>query len=274
MEATPGDYLKRVRERLGIGVREVQEASALIAREKGNSNFYLAASRLAQIENEESLPSIFKLFTLCAVYGLDLYDLLRRYGLDVNDLPSYAGRLLPDVTRPVSAEVYGLDAKVSVPVRLDPGFRWETTQLINRMVAQWGEVPAAFLAGTNPRRHTYAYVGLEDRSMYPLLRPGSLVMVDSERRRISREPWNDEVDRPIYFVELREGYRCAWCQAEGSQLLLISHPRSGMPVKTLNLERDADVVGQVVGVAMRLVAATETSREQAPTPLRQAASAR
>ena len=274
MEATPGDYLKRVRERLGIGVREVQEASALIAREKGNSNFYLAASRLAQIENEESLPSIFKLFTLCAVYGLDLYDLLRRYGLDVNDLPSYAGRLLPNVTRPVSAEVYGLDAKISVPVRLDPGFRWETTQLINRMVAQWGEVPAAFLAGTNPRRHTYAYVGLEDRSMYPLLRPGSLVMVDSERRRISREPWNDEVDRPIYFVELREGYRCAWCQAEGSRLLLISHPRSGMPVITVNLERDADVVGQVVGVAMRLVAATETSREQAPAPLRQAASAR
>jgi len=274
MEATPGEYLKRVRERLGVGVREVQEASATIAREKGNSNFYIAASRLAQIENEESQPSIFKLFTLCAVYSLELHDVLRRYGIHVGELSSYGTRLFPATTRPVSAVVYGMDAKVVVPVRLDPSFRWETTQLINRMVAQWGEVPAAFLVGINPRRHTYAYVGLEDRSMYPLLRPGSLLMVDSERRRIRRESWTDEAERPIYFIEMREGYRCAWCQVEGSRLLMISHPRSGMPVKTVNLEQDADVVGQVVGVAMRLEAASESTREQAPEPLRQAASAR
>jgi len=274
MDEKPGDYLKRVRDRLGLGVREVQEASATLAREKRNSNFYIAASRLAQIENEESQPSIFKLFTLCAVYGLELHDLLRRYGIDLNELSSYGARLLPDVTRPVSAEVYGLDAKVPVPVRLAPSFRWETTQLINRMVAQWGEVPAAFLVGADPRKHTYAYLGMEDRSMYPLLRPGSLLMVDSVRRRISREAWKTEVDRPIYFVELRDGYRCAWCQVEGPRLLLIPHPSSGMPVKTVNLEQDADVVGQVVGVAMRLVAATETTREQATAPLKQAASAR
>jgi hypothetical protein len=274
MGDTPGEYLKRVRERLGVGVREVQEASALVSREKGNANFYIAASRLAQIENEESLPSIFKLFTLCAVYGLDLHDLLRRYGINVNDLTSYAARLLPFVTRPTSSEVYGTEAKVPLPMRLDPSFRWETTQLINRMVAQWGEVPAAFLVGANPRRHTYAYIGLEDRTMFPLVRPGSLLMVDSERRRVSREAWKDEFERPIYFVELREAYRCAWCQVEGSQLLLISHPHSGVPVESFNLGRDADVVGQVVGVAMRLVAAGKTTPEPEPAPLRQAATAR
>jgi len=274
MESSPGDYLKRVRERLGVGVREVQEASVTVAREKGNANFYIAASRLAQIENEASQPSIHKLFTLCAVYGLEFHDVLRRYGIEVNELAGYAARLLPEATRPVSGEVYGLDARVTIPVRLDPSFRWETTQLINRMVAQWGEVPAAFLTGANPRRHTYAYVGMEDRTMYPLLRPGSLLMVDAERRRIGREPWKDEFDRPIYFVELRDGYRCAWCQAEGSRLLLISHPHSGTPIKTVNLEKDADVVGQVVGVAMRLVAAGKTTPEPAPGPLKQAATAK
>jgi len=274
METTPGQYLKRVRERLRLGVREVQEASGVIAREKGNSNFYIAASRLAQIENEESLPGIFKLFTLCAIYGLDLHDLLCRFGVDANAVRVYRERFLSDRTRPMSAEVHGFEDKVTLPIRLAPGFHWETTQLLNRIVAQWGEVPAAFLVGCNPRRQTYAYVGLEDRTMFPLVRPGSLLMVDSERRRISREAWKDEFERPIYFVELRDAYRCAWCQVEGPRLLLISHPHSGVPVESFNLGRDADIVGQVVGVAMRLVAASKTTPEPEPAPLRQAATAR
>jgi len=274
METTPGQYLKTVRERLRLGVREVQQASGVISRERGNPNFYIAASRLAQIENEESLPGIFKLFTLCAIYGLDLHDLLCRFGVDANAARAYRERFLSDRTRPVSAEVHGFEDKVTLPVRLGPGFHWETTQLLNRVVAQWGEVPAAFLLGCNPRRHTYAYVGLEDRTMFPLVRPGSLLMVDSERRRISREPWKDEFERPIYFVELRDAYRCAWCQVEGPRLLLISHPHSGVPVESFSLGRDADIVGQVVGVAMRLVAASKATAEPEPAPLRQAATAR
>ena len=273
MEPTPGQYLKRVRERLRLGVREVQEASEIIAREKGSSRYYIAASRLAQIENERSLPGIFKLFSLCAIYSLDFEDLLCRFGVKVNDARAYGERFWADRTRPVSAEVHGYEEKVTLPLRLDPAFRWESTQLLNRMVVQWGELPAAFLVGHNPRRHTYAYLGLEDRTMFPLLRPGSLLMVDTERRRIGREPWKDEFERPIYFIELRDAYRCAWCQVEGSRLLLISHPHSGVPVATLNLGRDADIVGQVVGVAMRLVPASNANQEPAQAPLRQAATA-
>jgi len=273
MEPTPGQYLKGVRERLRLGVREVQEASEVIAREKGNAGYYIAASRLAQIENEQSLPGIFKLFTLCAVYSLDFEDLLSRFGVHVNQARAYAERFWADRTRPVSAQVHGEEEKVTLPLRLDPAFRWESTQLLNRMVVQWGELPAAFLVGRNPRRHTYAYLGLEDRTMFPLLRPGSLLMVDTARRRIGREPWKDEFERPIYFIELRDAYRCAWCQVEGSRLLLISHPHSGVPVVTLNLGRDADIVGQVVGVAMRLVPASSASQEPAQAPLRQAATA-
>src|SRR5271170_7250183 len=113
METTPGSYLKQVRARLRLGVRAVQEASGVIAREKGNSNFYIAASRLAQIENEASLPSIFKLFTLCAVYGLDLHNLLCRFGVNANDVRVFQDRFLADRTRPASAEVYGYEDKVT-----------------------------------------------------------------------------------------------------------------------------------------------------------------
>ena len=228
-KVSPGQYLKAVRERLQIGMRDVQEASMVIASEEGNDNFYVSAARLTQIENEESIPSFHKLFSLCSIYGLDLNDILSRYGVNANRTRAYRTRFLPEITRTTAAEIYGFEEKVLVPVRIDPTFRWETTQLVNRVVAMWGEIPAAFLLSCNPRRHTYGYIGLTDRTMFPLLRPGSLLMIDPERRRVAQDGWRNEFERPIYFVELRNGYRCAWCQVEGSRLSLIPHPVSNAP---------------------------------------------
>ena len=263
-QVTPGQYLKAVRERLQLGMREVQDASEVVASEEGNENFYVSAARLTQIENEESVPSFFKLFSLCSIYGLDLNDILSKYGVNINRTRSYRTRFLPEITRTASSEIYGFEEKVLVPVRIDPTFRWETTQLVNRVVAMWGEIPAAFLLSCNPRRHTYGFVGLTDRTMFPLLRPGSLVMIDPERKRVAQDGWKNEYDRPVYFVELRNGYRCAWCQVEGSRLMLIPHPVSNVPVQSLNLATEAEVLGQVVGVAMRLVPPSTSSQEPAP----------
>jgi transcriptional regulator with XRE-family HTH domain len=264
MAATPGQFLKSVRERLQVGLREVQEASAVIASEEANDNFYVSAARLTQIENDGSMPSVFKLFTLCAIYGLDLHEVLSRYGVNANRTHSYDTRFLPDVTRTLSAEIHGSIEKVSVPARLDPTFRWENTQLINRVVALWGEIPAAFLLRCGPRRHTYGFVGLGDRTMFPLLRPGSLVMIDPQRRRIQQNGWKNEFERPVYFLELREGYRCAWCQVDGSRLTLIPHPISSLPVQSFSLANEVDVLGQVVGVAMRLTPPSSPTSEPAP----------
>ena len=259
-KVSPGQYLKAVRERLQMGMREVQDASTVIASEEGNENFYVSPARLTQIENEESIPSFYKLFSLCSVYGLDLNDVLGRYGVNANRTRAYRTRFLPEVTRTTSAEIYGFEDKVLVPVRMDPTFRWESTQLVNRVVAMWGEIPAAFLLASNPRRHTYGYLGLADRTMFPLLRPGSMLMIDPERKRVVQDGWRNEFERPVYFVELRNGYRCGWCQVEGSRLILIPHPVSNAPVQSFNLTSEAEVLGQVVGVAMRLVPPSMSSQ--------------
>jgi len=269
-EESPGRFLKEARERLRMGLRDVQDASAEVVTKENNERFYISAARLTQIENGQSVPSVYKLFSLCAIYGLDLYEVLRRYGVNPNRTQSYRSQFLPQVTREVSAELYGNENKVMIPVRLDPSFRWETTQLVNRVVSLWGEIPAAFLLTFNPRRHSYGYVGLGDRTMYPLLRPGALVMVDPERRQVARDGWTNELDRPIYFIEMRDGYRCAWCQIEGNRLILIPHPISGLPVETLSLANEAEVVGQVVGTAMRLVPPESANSEpvtKSATPL-------
>lgn len=249
---------------MGLGVREVQQASVLIAAEEENLEFYVSAARLSQIENEDSVPSIFKAFSLSVVYGRDMLDILRRYGVNVDRATHHRSLLKLDATHPVASTIHNLDTIATLPVRLDPSFRWETTELINRMVSLWGEIPAAFLQELNPRRHLYGYVGLEDYTMYPLVRPGSLVMIDGNRRRVARGGWANEFHRPIYFIELHNAYRCAWCQLDASRITLIPHPMSPVPAETFRFPQEAEIVGQVVGVAMRLVPAERTSREKCP----------
>jgi transcriptional regulator with XRE-family HTH domain len=247
-----GNLLKRARMRLQLGFRNVEELSSKIAAKERDGRFYLSAARLAQIENDDETPSHFKIFTLSAIYGLSFYEILSSCGVDPNRVHKYRAEIGLAATRPVSPELYGFDAMVKVPVRLDPSFTWERTQLINRAVALWGEIPAAFLLECNPRQNMYAYIGLEDDTMYPLLRQGSLVMIDERRRSVTNGGWNNEFERPIYLVETRDSYLCGWCRVEGSEIMIIPHPISAAPVRTFNLSTDAEVIGQVVGVAMPL----------------------
>jgi hypothetical protein len=69
-------------------------------------------------------------------------------------------------------------------------------------------------------KHLYGYVGLSDRRMMPLLRPGSTVLIDTTLRSIEDADWSKEYDRPMYFVEIRNGYRCGWFQKEKSRLIM------------------------------------------------------
>jgi transcriptional regulator with XRE-family HTH domain len=256
---SPGRFLKDLRERLGLGVRDVQKTSALIAAEENNPEFYISAARLSQIENEDSAPSVYKLFSICAIYGIDFVDILKRYGADPDRIHHYRDYLKLDATHPVAVKAHSLDTTVTLPVRLDPSFRWDTTQLLNRVVALWGKVPAVLLQEIDPRNQMYGFVGLADFTMYPLLRPGALVLIDGDRRRVVQTGWPNESERPIYFIELRDGYRCAWCQVDDARLTLIPHPLSPVAAQSFKFPDEAEIVGQVVGVAMRIVPAERLS---------------
>ena len=88
--------------------------------------------------------------------------------------------------------------------------------------------------------------------MYPLLKPGSIVQIDESRRRVASQGWTSEFDRPIYFLELRYSYECCWCHQSGRQLTLVPHPMSNLGPRTIRTPDEGEVLGQVVGVAMRL----------------------
>lgn len=247
-----GQHLKALRERVGLGVLEVQKCSALIAAEEHNQEFYISAGRLSQIENTASAPSVFKLLSLSVIYGVDFIELLDHFGANPDRFHRFRQCLRPQATHPLAAIARHQDTTVPVPVRIDPSFSWDTTQLLNRMISQWGRVPAVLLQDLNPRKEVFGYIGLSDFTMYPILRPGALVLIDGSKHRVPAGGWFSEAERPIYFVELRDSYRCAWCQLEGGRLTLIPHPMS--PVSTVSFKHpaEAEIIGQVVGVAMRL----------------------
>ena len=260
IELSPGQYLRERRQRLGMVLRDVEEASTVIAREEHNDEMYVSKARLEQIENEPSAPSIHKLLSLSAIYGLDFVDLVVRYGVKPDRVHHYRKLLESKHTHPLSTELHDWDTTITFPIHMDPAFRLETTQLINRMVAVWGEIPASLLMNFNPRNHIVGLVGLEDDTMSPLIRPGALVLVDGDRRKIQDAGWGNEHERPVYFIEFRNGYRCAWCQLADEKLFVIPHPLSSAQVEAFNYPDDAEIVGQVVGIAMRIIPAVP-SRE-------------
>ena len=88
--------------------------------------------------------------------------------------------------------------------------------------------------------------------MYPILLPGSFLQIDETKTRVAKGPWRTEYERPVYFVELRDEFMCCWCEVRGSEILLQPHPQSGVQTRVCKHGQDAEVIGQVVGIAMRL----------------------
>jgi transcriptional regulator with XRE-family HTH domain len=244
-----GQLLRSLREQLHLTVRDVEAASSRLATRHRNAEFAISISRLSDIETKGILPSIYKIYTLAVIYRRAFSDLLAWYGIDLTNAPHDAGVLeLPHSHLLPPAE----GGAMKVPVRLDPAFDVRKTTNIGRMIQNWGLVPLAHLGALMDSEFTYGYIGSDDLTMYPLLLPGSFVQVDESRDHVEERLWRSEYERPIYFVESREGFICCWCSVKGEKIILQPHPLSPVQPRILRYPQEAEVIGQVVGVAMRL----------------------
>jgi len=200
-----GERLKGLRTRLGLTTRDVEAGSQQIADQKRNREYYLSHAWLTDIENGKFTPSIYKLYSLSAIYHRSFVELLSYFGLRIGDLNRDRAAMGIPRTHLVDS---GADAdveRVTLPVGFKPEFQLEKTNLLARIVEKWDEIPISLLQHLDLRKSVYGYIGLEDYTLYPLIRPGSLVQIDSSQRKIVPEKWMTEFDRPIYFVELRDG---------------------------------------------------------------------
>jgi transcriptional regulator with XRE-family HTH domain len=242
-----GAKLKRVRERLKLTYREVEQASHGIAARLANPEFAIRLSRLADIENKDTAPTIYRLFTLCAIYRLEFEEVVSWYGAPLDRLASEALHTGLDRTHLLHFQAQG----TALAPRPDPEIDPSKTTFLSHLVRNWGRVPLRFLSGLDLGRYRYGLIGAEDRSMQPILYPGSLVLID-ERARIATGGWTNEYDRPIYFLEQRDGYICGWCDLAGDRLVVLPHPASDQKPSVYRYPAEIDLVGQVVGVAMLL----------------------
>jgi transcriptional regulator with XRE-family HTH domain len=245
-----GQSLRTLRERLGLTMRDVETASASISTKHKSDEFSIPPSRLSDIETKGVVPSIYRLYSLSVIYRRDVREILALYGVDLDGVVDDLHLSVPPKSHMSDALESGMSARI--PVRLDPSFDPRFTVNMGRVVEQWGVVPLSYLAQFADRRYTYGYVGSEDFTMYPILPPGTFVQIDESKNRVAEGAWRSEYERPIYFVETREGYTCCWCTLQQDDLVLQSHPLSPVPVRLLKHPREAEVIGQVVGVAMRL----------------------
>jgi hypothetical protein len=190
------------------------------------------------------------LYSLCAIYRLDFGEVLSWYGVRTSQLPVE----LPGPGSPATHVVWASPENGAATARvtesdlsLEPG----STSFLGHL-QRWGGCSIPTLDGANGRNYRYGYIGLNDWSMYPVLQPGSLVAIDDRHRKIASGGWNHEFDRPIYFLEHRDGFACNWCTLAGGNLIVLSHPASQVPPVVYRYPNDIEVVGQVAGIAMLL----------------------
>ena len=245
-----GQRLRIVRERKGLTGREVEVASLKLAAKYGNEDYFVSVSRLSDIETKGVVPNLFRLYSLAAIYGVSFAELATQYGVDT-DNAGFESDLVPRLkTRTVPGKL-SLRA-VDIPARLDPSFQLAKTSNLGRLIERWGALPFAYLQQLAESDFMYGYIGMEDFTMYPLIVPGSFIQVDAHKNKVVEKTWRSEYERPIYFVETKEGYTCSWCSLKDDQLILQPHPLSPVAPRILKHENEAEVVGQVVGLAMRL----------------------
>src|SRR5581483_4595343 len=114
----PGQQLRAIREALGLTLKDVESASAVIAEKYNNQEYAIPASRLSEIETKSMLPSIYRVYSMALLYRKTVEEILSVFGIAL-------GNLAEDISVPHPPNGHILsdsDKKrmVEMPLRFDP----------------------------------------------------------------------------------------------------------------------------------------------------------
>jgi len=82
-----------------------------------------------------------------------------------------------------SSEIYDGERRVSFPVRFDPE-RGSKIQSPLPHGPDLGRIPIAFVQNIGLRKYLYGFIGMDDYTLYPMIRPGAFVQIDDEDTKI------------------------------------------------------------------------------------------
>src|SRR5262249_38127062 len=82
----PGQQLRAIRESLGLTLKDVESASAVVAGKYENQEYSIPASRLSEIETKGMLPSIYRVYSLALLYRKSVDEILSIFGIPLANL--------------------------------------------------------------------------------------------------------------------------------------------------------------------------------------------
>ncbi len=76
-----GSELRKLREKLGLTMRDVEQASRRLAQRHRNPRLIISPARLSVMEAKNVVPSMFRLYSLARVYDCSIEHIMEFYGL-------------------------------------------------------------------------------------------------------------------------------------------------------------------------------------------------
>jgi len=226
-----------------LTLREVEQRSLRLAQQWGNPSYRISASWLDRVERENRGLSATKLIVLASVYSLTAEQML---GLCPPGGAAFASSeevSVPNATL-IAEGPLEAQAKIWLPDGLVTDTPPDATGLL------------PLVENGMPSHYRRGIIGRQDRTLEPMIRAGSMVLIDTQKRVIAgRREWNHEFDRPIYFLLTREGYVAGFCELdrETDWLTVIPHALSFASNRRWRLKKEIEVVGMVVAAVVRRV---------------------
>jgi hypothetical protein len=115
------------------------------------------------------------------------------------------------------------------------------------LLATWSHVPFLLMQEIDWERGPLVVIGFEDLMMWPLLPPGTLLQLDTKKRKVVDGSWT-EFERPVYLIEYQGKFQCCHLQRKGDMILLISHADSPRHEIAKLPRKDVRVRGQLTPI--------------------------
>jgi transcriptional regulator with XRE-family HTH domain len=263
-----GAKLKKIRLRLGLSVRDVERRSLLLVTERQNRDYSLSRAWITDVEKGRFVPGIFKTVSLGLIYHLTIAEIHALFGIQPGDITKERALFNPPKTHLLTPPEESTIDGAALPEGAEAAAQLENTSLLARLVDIWGDVPVPLLRRLDLRRSLYGYIGTKDRTMLPLVPPGTFVQIDARQTRVQNGSGKQVAaqspfTRPIYFLDIRSGYAFGWCEVHDGYLTLIPHPDSGEQTRTFKHPDEVEVVGRVTGIAMQIGEGPQMPTEEA-----------
>ena len=79
-----GQRLRQIREERGLTLNDIEKLSRCLAKKTQIMDYIITAGRVSQVENNNSLPSVYRLATLSFIYELPLAEMFDIYGIEIS----------------------------------------------------------------------------------------------------------------------------------------------------------------------------------------------